>query len=132
MWTIKITCSISPLTDDQVSEKRKTVVTIYGTMITRNKSVFVRLWWNKSKGFIWNRYHISSSIIINYHDNLSKFLKVKYLQKSLFLSTDHIQISIQLFDFILRNLVLLFWDFNGNRIGKEDLQVLVLKSEEKK
>ena len=43
MWTIKLREAISALADDQLCGKRKTVVTIYGTIITRNKRVFVWL-----------------------------------------------------------------------------------------
>ena len=40
-------------------------------------------------------------------------------------------ISFQIFDFSLRNFVLFFWDFNGRSNRKENLQMLLLKSEEK-
>ena len=36
-----------------------------------------------------------------------------------------------MFDFILRNFLLVFWDFKGGKWKKKDLQMVVLKSEEK-
>ena len=63
-------------------------------------------------------------LINNYPNNLSK------LRKSLFQITEDIEISFQIFDFVLQNFVLFFWDFNGSN-RKEDLQMFVLKSEEK-
>ena len=35
------------------------------------------------------------------------------------------QISFQIFDFMLRNFVLFFWDFNWSSHRKEDLQMLL-------
>ena len=37
----------------------------------------------------------------------------------------------QIFDFILWNFVLFFWDFNGGSSKKEDLQIVLLNYEEK-
>ena len=44
--------------------------------------------------------------------------------------TDDMQISFQIIDVILRNFTL-FFRFNGSSSRKEDLQMIVLKSEEK-
>ena len=42
------------------------------------------------------------------------------------------KISFQIFDLILRNFISFFWDFNGGSTRKGHLQILVLKSKEKK
>ena len=42
------------------------------------------------------------------------------------------KISFQIFDLILRNFISFFWDFNGGSTRKDHLQILVLKSKEKK
>ena len=47
---------------------------------------------------------------------------------SLKLSSEELSLSFQMFDFILRNFVLFFWDFNRGSSKKEDLQMVVLKS----
>ena len=39
--------------------------------------------------------------------------------------------SFEIFCFILRNFVLVFCDFNGGKWKKKDLQMVVLKSDEK-
>ena len=41
------------------------------------------------------------------------------------------QISLQIFDLILWNLISFFWDFNEGRTRKEHMQILVLKSKGK-
>ena len=43
-----------------------------------------------------------------------------------------IKISFQIFYLILRNFISFFWDFNGGSTRKGHLQILVLKSKEKK
>ena len=42
------------------------------------------------------------------------------------------KISFQIFDLILLNFISFFWDFNGGSTRKGHLQILVLKSKEKK
>ena len=83
------------------------------------------IWTNKRKYFerrllcetkVKNSNETSSSRINNYPNNLNQFLS-SYLGNSLFLSTDDIQISFEIVDFILWNFVLFFWFcvlFNGS------------------
>ena len=54
----------------------------------------------------------------------------KQIQSTEKFDTDDIQISFQIFDVILRNFTV-FWDFNRSSSRKENLQMLLLKSEEK-
>ena len=43
-----------------------------------------------------------------------------------------VKISFQIFDLMLRNFISFFWDFNGGSFRKQHLQMLVLKSKEKR
>ena len=54
----------------------------------------------------------------------------KQIQSTEKFDTDDIQISFQIFDVILQNFTV-FWDFNRSSSRKENLQMLLLKSEEK-
>ena len=60
----------------------------------------------------------------------SKNFLWRYVSNSKF-DTDDVQITFQIFDLILQNFILYFWDFNGRSTRKEDLQMLVLESKEK-